>query len=137
MPDEPNKKMDEMLRSYAQERRKAPDVPLHPATRNLLQAEVKRVFGSSQPATPWWRNLRAFWPQLTFAGGLCLIFGIAVLSLRQPSRTSEQSRTETLSVTQKVGKDMSVPELAKQVKKVEEPAKPQEGATLNRAAAPL
>ena len=137
MPDEPNKKMDEMLKSYAHERRKAPGVPLHPVTRNLLQAEVKRMFGSPQSAIPWWRNLRAFWPHLTFAGGLCLVFGIAVLSLRQPSQTSEKSRTETAGVSQTAGKDGSESDLLKQVKKVAEPAKPQEGATLNGAAAPL
>jgi len=137
MPDEPNKKMDEMLKSYAHERRKAPGVPLHPVTRNLLQAEVKRVFGSPQSAIPWWRNLRAFWPHLTFAGGLCLVFGIAVLSLRQPSQTSEKSRTETAGVSQTAGKDVREFDLLKQVKKVAEPAKPQEGATLNGAAAPL
>ena len=137
MPDEPNKKMDEMLRSYAQERRKASDVPLHPATRNLLQGEVNRVFGRSGPATPWWRKLHAFWPHLTFAGGLCLVFGIAVLSLRQPSQTSEESRTETAGVSQTAGKDMSGPDLAKQVKKMAEPAKPQEGANRSGAAAPL
>ena len=67
MPDEPNKQMDETLRAYAQERRKAPEVSLHPATRNLLQAEVKRAFGS-RSAFPWWRNLRAFWPHLAFGG---------------------------------------------------------------------
>jgi hypothetical protein len=42
MPDEPNKKMDEMLRSYAEERRKAPETPLHQATRNMLQGEERQ-----------------------------------------------------------------------------------------------
>src|SRR5688572_931634 len=71
MPDEPNKKIDETLRAYAQERRKAADISLHPATRNLLQGEVRRVFGAPEPQ-PWWKRLRAFWPQLTFAGSMCL-----------------------------------------------------------------
>ena len=92
MPDEPNKKMDEMLRAYAKERRKAADVPLHPATRNLLQGEVRRVFGTAEPQ-PWWKRLRAFWPQLTFAGSMCLILGIAILSLRQPPRNESSTST--------------------------------------------
>ncbi|MGZ8900937.1 MAG: hypothetical protein ACXW3Z_12650 [Limisphaerales bacterium] len=94
MPDEPNKKMDEMLRAYAEERRKAPDLPLHPATRNLLQGEVKRVFGHAPEPRPWWKRLRAFWPQLAFGGSLCLILGVAVLSLRQPPATTQESAAE-------------------------------------------
>jgi len=55
MPDEPNKKMDEMLRAYADERRKEPDLQLHPATRNLLQGEVTRAFGSASAGVTGWR----------------------------------------------------------------------------------
>jgi hypothetical protein len=91
MPDEPNKKMDEMLRNYADQRRKAPELTLHPATRQMLRGEVARVHGSRDGRTTGWQRLRAFLPQISFAGGLCLIFGIAVLSLRQPSSTSESA----------------------------------------------
>jgi len=94
MPDEPNKKIDETLRAYAQERRKAADISLHPATRNLLQGEVRRVFGAAEPQ-PWWKRLRAFWPQLTFAGSMCLILGIAILSLRQPPKNESSASTTT------------------------------------------
>jgi hypothetical protein len=94
MPDEPNKKMDEMLRAYAQERRKGADVQLHPATRNMLQGEVRRVFGREE-RRPWWRRLRAFWPQLTFAGSMCLIMGIAILSLRQPTPSEPTAAKES------------------------------------------
>jgi hypothetical protein len=138
MPDEPNKEMDETLRAYAQERRKAPEVSLHPATRNLLQGEVKRVFGSSQAALPWWRKLRAFWPHFAFAGGLCLVFGIAVLSLRQPSRTLEEGRTESGATPQTAGKDMSVSpsDLPKELKKQEKPAEAQGAGILNDSLQP-
>ena len=94
MPDEPNKKMDEMLRAYAEERRKAANLELHPATRNVLQGEVTRVFGRA-PTPRWWKRLRAFWPQLAFGGSLCLILGIAVLSLRQPPPTEQKNAVES------------------------------------------
>ncbi|HEX7861550.1 MAG TPA: hypothetical protein VF773_14540 [Verrucomicrobiae bacterium] len=90
MPDDPNKRMDETLRAYADERRKAPDVQLHPATRNMLQSEVRRVYGNSTPPRAWWHRLRAFWPQIAFGSSLCVILGIAVFSLRQPA--SDKSR---------------------------------------------
>src|SRR5712664_2452194 len=45
MPDEPNRKMDELLKSYAKKRREDAGAPLelHPATRRLLQSEVARL----------------------------------------------------------------------------------------------
>ena len=97
MPDEPNKKMDEMLRAYAEERRKAPEHPLHQATRNLLQAEVRRVFPEQAKPRSWIEKLRSFWPQIAFGGSLCVIFGIAVLSLRQPPREQEEDRLRQLT----------------------------------------
>jgi hypothetical protein len=136
MPDEPNKKMDEMLRAYAQERRNAPEVSLHPATRTMLQGEVKRVFGRSQRALPWWRRLRSFWPHFAFAGGLCLVFGIAVLSLRQPSPTVDEGTLETGAATKTTGKDMNLSDLSKKPKKLEETAPAQGGAILSDSVKP-
>ena len=44
MPSEPNDKMDELLKAYADRRRKeAGAFEMHPATRQMLQAEVTRV----------------------------------------------------------------------------------------------
>ncbi len=94
MPDDPDKKMDDLLKAYARERRKAPEVQLHPATRRALQSEVSRVFGRENSGTSWLHRLRAFWPQLAFGGSLCLILGIAVLSLRQPPGSPEKSIQE-------------------------------------------
>src|SRR6188508_2367227 len=90
MPDDPNKKMDELLKAYAQERRKAPEPNLHPATRKMLQGEVSRVLGSANPQRSWFYRFRSFWPQIAFGTSLCLILGIAVFSLRQPPRPTER-----------------------------------------------
>ena len=74
MPEEPNNRMEEMLRAYARERRKKPDVRMHPATRGMLQAEVARQYGQAGPAhTSFWKQMRAFWPQFAFGAGLCAI----------------------------------------------------------------
>src|SRR5688500_421162 len=86
MPDEPNKKMDELLRAYAQQRRKTPELPLHPATRQMLQGEVTRVYGKEAGGRSWWMRLRAFWPQIAFGAALSAVLVVAVLSLQQPSR---------------------------------------------------
>lgn len=115
MPDNPNKKMDEMLRNYAEERRKSADFRLHPATRQILQGEVSRTFSGQSAPRAKWERLRAFWPQIAFAGGLCLVFGIAVLSLRQPA-TSEgpatvQSEIETESEKKGILSDQAQPKL--------------------------
>lgn len=90
MPDDPNKKMDELLKAYAQERRKAPEPTLHPATRKMLQGEVARVLGSADPQRSWLHRFRSFWPQIAFGTSLCLILGIAVFSLRQPPPSTKQ-----------------------------------------------
>mgnify|MGYP003575003007 CR=1 FL=1 len=92
MADEPNKKMDEMLRAYAEERRKAPELYLHPATRRMLQGEVSRVTGKAEGKGSWRDRMRAFWPQIAFGGALCFVLGVAVLSLRQgpPEKTGPE-----------------------------------------------
>ena len=92
MPDDPNKKMDELLKAYAQERRKAPEPNLHPATRKMLQGEVSRVLGSANPQRSWLHRFRTFWPQIAFGTSLCLILGIAVFSLRQPPPSPAQQK---------------------------------------------
>lgn len=96
MADEPNKRMDDMLRAYAEKRRKSPETPLHPATRKLLQSEVARTFPPASKARSWFDLLRPFWPQLAFGGSLCLILGIAVLSLRQPPPATDEKTLQQL-----------------------------------------
>lgn len=96
MPDDPNKKMDELLKAYAEERRKAPELNLHPATRKMLQGEVARAIGSGPARRSWLDRFRSFWPQIAFGTSLCLILGIAVVSLRHqpPSPVAEQAAPE-------------------------------------------
>ncbi len=86
MPDEPNSKIDRLLRDYARERRKNPAPVLHPANRRLLQEEVRRNYPQFE-ARSWWQTVRRFWPQFAFAGGLGVILIIAVLSLERRPRT--------------------------------------------------
>ncbi|HWN95257.1 MAG TPA: hypothetical protein VNT99_09510 [Methylomirabilota bacterium] len=53
MPDDPNK-AEELLKRHAKERReRGADFSLHPATRRLLQGEVKRQFPAPRAAPGW------------------------------------------------------------------------------------
>jgi hypothetical protein len=84
---EPNGKMDELLRAYAKKRREQAEPPLqmHPATRKLLQDEVKRTWGA-EPAPPRqsWRTLR--WPLLAMGSGFAaLIVMLAVVNSQMRS----------------------------------------------------
>jgi hypothetical protein len=96
MADEPNNDMEKILRAYTEARRKGADLPLHPATRKMLQAEVARRYKNAA-AQPYWSRWRAFWPRLAFGSGLCAILIIAVLSLRQPSRTNQPAAKPDLN----------------------------------------
>src|SRR5580700_3324650 len=99
---EPNRKMDEMLKAYAKKRREqaAPAAEMHPATRKLLQGEVKRIFGvapTSNP-TPPRQNWRAWrWPLLAMWGGLAallVMFAMINTQLRTlaPAGVKEEGR---------------------------------------------
>ncbi|HEV8541622.1 MAG TPA: hypothetical protein VGR78_04450 [Verrucomicrobiae bacterium] len=103
MSDEPNKKMDEVLRAYARERRKSPEARLTPAMRKLLQAEVKRYHPQEQRDEPgWWTKLRAFWPQIAFGGALGAMLLVAALSLeRRPALREAEAQKKSLPVADK------------------------------------
>ena len=82
MADTPNNDFEKQLRDYAQQRRDAAGTPeLHPATRAMLQAEVKQRLGNV--GTPTARTERGgwarFWPRLTFALGVFVVLGIAAI----------------------------------------------------------
>ncbi len=107
MADEQNKDMEKILRAYTEARRKGADLPLHPATRKMLQTEVARRFKNGGHE-PLWSRVRAFWPQLAFGSGLCAILLVAVISLRhQPvherqtaspvAATDSELRSESLN----------------------------------------
>jgi hypothetical protein len=82
MPDQPERKIEELLRTYGAKRRvdAGPPLELHPINRRLLQAEVARVRGqAAQPArrVPSWLNsVMALWPRLAFAAAMVAILGI-------------------------------------------------------------
>jgi hypothetical protein len=78
MADTPNNDIDKRLRDYAQQRRDAVGTPeMHPATRAMLQAEVKQTLGGATP-TPraGWLTL---WPRLAFALGVIALLGVAAI----------------------------------------------------------
>lgn len=88
MPEEPNPRMDEMLKAYAKARREQGGTPppLHPATRNLLQGEVTRTFHATGAAPEvrlgFWESMRA---RIVMVGSVCaalLIFGFVFLQLQ-------------------------------------------------------
>ena len=97
---EPNSKMDELLRAYAKKRREQaePVAELHPATRTLLQEEVKRTFAAMPtPTRQSWRAWR--WPLLVLWGGMAVLlvmFAMLNTQLRslQPGMGKEEVRSK-------------------------------------------
>lgn len=72
-----------MLRAYAKKRGEAPLAPLHPATRRMLQDEVRRVHA---PAAKAKRSGWAFWwPRLAFATSLCVV-AVVTLNVMRSNR---------------------------------------------------
>lgn len=88
MADTPNNNdIEKQLRDYAQLRRDAAGTPeLHPATRAMLQAEVKQHLGSTGATTASTRRVgwAALWPRLAFALGVIAILGVAAILLVPP-----------------------------------------------------
>jgi hypothetical protein len=72
--------MDELLRKYARQRREGAKFELHPATRNMLQDEVKRVYaakpGGGENRTSNW--IVMFWPHLAAAMVVALLLAISI-----------------------------------------------------------
>lgn len=72
MPSDPNQNMDDLLKTYAQARRKEADLPveMHPATRRLLQAEVARSLRRPGPDRASEHYVLAnLWPRLLIGAG--------------------------------------------------------------------
>lgn len=77
MSDKPNNEMEKQLREYAQQRRKAAGTPqLHPATRQMLQAEVRQHCGTTQATTPK-RGWQIVWPR--FALGSAVLASLVAM----------------------------------------------------------
>jgi hypothetical protein len=110
MPSEPDKKMDELLRTYARKRREDAGEPLemHPATRRLLQAEAARL--RPREATPQrtlWSWLALRWPRVGFAVGVFALLAVAVWNW-MPDR-SRSSSPSLLAKQEKVAPDAPAP----------------------------
>lgn len=94
MADTPNNDIEKQLRDYAQQRRAAVGTPeMHPATRAMLQAEVKQRHGgagavpTTTPRADWLR----FWPRLGFALGVIVILGVAAFFLVPPGNKPKEN----------------------------------------------
>src|SRR5688572_29928144 len=83
MADDLNKKMDAMLRAYAKKRGETPVEQMHPATRRMLQDEVRRVHGGSVSARGRWR---VYLPRFAFAAAICLVIGLTAAVLKTSPR---------------------------------------------------
>lgn len=80
MADDQNKKMDAVLRDYARRRGGVPGPPLHPATRRMLQDEVRQVY--RQPARPSARKWLGLNPGWLFASAAAVVLVLTVAVLR-------------------------------------------------------
>ena len=115
MPSEPDKKMDELLRTYARKRREDAGEPaeMHPVTRRLLQAEAAKLRPQEAKPhrTPWsWGWLFARWPRVAFAVGVFALLAVAIwngvphrgqsssptLLAKQDEESKEMSQTRAL-----------------------------------------
>jgi hypothetical protein len=82
MPSEPDKRIEPLLKAYAEKRRQAgaSQPGLHPATRRLLQAEVRQRWpaqgGSASPR--WYQKIITFWPRLVMAGAIAVVLGMGL-----------------------------------------------------------
>jgi hypothetical protein len=87
MPETPQRDLEKQLRQHAEQRRAAAGEPsLHPATRRLLQSEVRRHWGgrNAGPAKGGW--LPRFWPRLAFALGVVAVLGTAAVFMFGPGK---------------------------------------------------
>src|SRR6266852_4804213 len=93
MPDEPNRKMDELLKSYAKKRRADAGAPLelHPATRRLFQSEVARLRPERTNASGRWiHSLTRFWPIIGFSVSILVALGLVSRSINQRTPQAAQ-----------------------------------------------
>lgn len=91
MAETPKNNIEKLLSDYAEQRRKAAGTPeLHPATRQMLQSEVKRQFPragqtNTQPARSRWSLL---WPRIAAACGVVAVAGVVVVLINPPGKSS-------------------------------------------------
>src|SRR5687768_9917112 len=87
MAEEPNKRMDELLKAYAEKRRQDAGAPLelHPATRRLLQGEVARVYAKGSSGS-WLHRVLLYWPRMAFATA-CVVVTLMLVLFTLPRQT--------------------------------------------------
>lgn len=87
MSSEPNRKIEDLLKRYAEQRKAASsaDFEFHPATRNLLQGEVARTFGKTGTEKKK-SSLLLLWPRLAIAGAFTAMLVFTVMMLNKPQR---------------------------------------------------
>src|SRR5579859_1229700 len=89
MASDPQPPIEKLLRDYAERRRAQDPLPLHPATRRMLQAEVQRRYGGTKTQAGSFRG----WPALrtlgwALAGMTCVGIATAIWvhGLRGPTQ---------------------------------------------------
>src|SRR2546429_9018826 len=109
MPDEPNRNVEDQLKTWAQKRREEADAPfeLHPAARKMLQDEVARTFPKRSDAPLGKPNrpppyvggyavgwLKMSWSRFALTGSLCValvvVVGILFLGIAKSKFKSQQ-----------------------------------------------
>ncbi|PYJ87864.1 MAG: hypothetical protein DME22_00160 [Verrucomicrobia bacterium] len=123
MPDEPNRNVEDQLKTWAQKRREEAEAPfeLHPATRKMLQDEVARTFpkksgvaadvgrqatlGEANHPPPYvggyaggW--LKMFWPRFALVGSLCVAL-VAVVGILLPGLARSKSKAQQVALAPK------------------------------------
>jgi len=112
MDEKPNNKIEKLLAEYARQRRESAGTPtMHPATRRMLQSEVKQRHGSAasakapEPRAGW----LGIWPRIAFASGIIAVLALAVvLTLTpgdkavEPAHLALMTETEELRVRDEV-----------------------------------
>lgn len=90
MADKPNNnEIEQQLQEYAKRRHEAVGTPeMHPATRQMLQAEVKQRFGATK-ATDRTAGWAWFWPRLAFACGAFAVLGIVAMFALPPGKKKQ------------------------------------------------
>ena len=88
MADTPEKDIEKLLSDYAKRRRDAAGNPeLHPATRQMLQAEVKQQFGSAGlTATPKRSPWSSFFPRIATACGVMAAIVVLIVIVNPPGK---------------------------------------------------
>jgi hypothetical protein len=80
MAEEPEKKIEESLRTYARKRREdsGPPLEMHPATRRMLQGEVARLKAAQPARRPWWQSPLLIWPRFAAAIGMVAVLATGI-----------------------------------------------------------